>query len=951
MLDQIQTSTGLSLKIIRHNVYAALGYALLGLLGLLLAIPPGYASPVFPAAGLALVLMLVSGYRMLPGIWIGSLGLNIWVAWNQNDLTQESIALAVFLGMGAMLQAATGAWLVRKFVQDRWQTLMREQETFAFFLLGGPLSCVISASVAQLMLFFSGAIGAADISWSWWNWWAGDTFGVLVFAPLSLAFLGKQSYWKTRKAVIAPITLILVVLIVAGFVNTAKLESRQQQAEIQGIGQNIAFQLQERFNAYNETLSALRRLAELNPDMSFRQFDYFTQEILRESQGIAGLSYNYFVRDEDRPLFEQSHSTNVPGEPFQITELDAQGGLTVASKRPEYIVVTYITPLENNRKAVGYDIYSNPIRAEAIDRARHSGRPAATGLINLVQDQQNKAGILVLHPAYRQNFDRSGPEHPPEFTGFVVGALKIPDMVNSAAGNVAAPGIVFQLRDSAGQSGNQLLFSSAPGVADNANLDWRTTLTMADRNWELIVFPDADWLHAHRPWQAWALSFAGLLVASMLQLLMLVTTGRTLLIQETVDEQTAQLRANSEALQLAKVAAESANLAKSQFLANMSHEIRTPLNGVLGMAYLLQMPDIKDSERLDYARVITTSGNNLLTILNDILDLSKIEAGQIQLERRIFDPGQLMLETAALFAENANMKGLALDVSWHGKPHMRYCSDPVRISQMLANLVNNAIKFTPQGFVRIEARELESESASAETLLEFTVTDSGIGIPADKHDRLFKPFSQVDASTTRQYGGTGLGLSIVHNLARLLGGSAGFESQEGKGTKIWFRIRANPANTGDASNLAINDTGISGEIPIRNASQQSGLILVVEDNAISRTVIVSLLENQGFRCEVVANGQEAVNAVIQGMQPSLVLMDCEMPVMNGYQATEKIRQWERENGKKHLPIIALTANAFEENRQRCLAAGMDDFLAKPVNMNLLVAMLNKWANQPNASSR
>jgi signal transduction histidine kinase len=251
----------------------------------------------------------------------------------------------------------------------------------------------------------------------------------------------------------------------------------------------------------------------------------------------------------------------------------------------------------------------------------------------------------------------------------------------------------------------------------------------------------------------------------------------------------------------------------------MSHEIRTPLNGVLGMAYLLQKPDINDNERLDYARVIITSGNNLLVILNDILDLSKIEAGQIKLENHVFDPGQLLLETAALFAESANMKGLALDVSWHGEPQMRYCSDSFRISQMLANLVNNAIKFTPQGFVRIEARELRN--ASAETLLEFTVTDSGIGIPADKHDKLFKPFSQVDASTTRQYGGTGLGLSIVHHLAQLLGGSVGVESQEGKGARIWFRVRATPTSVGDASNPAESDTRMTGEVPVRTASPQA----------------------------------------------------------------------------------------------------------------------------------
>jgi CheY-like chemotaxis protein len=185
----------------------------------------------------------------------------------------------------------------------------------------------------------------------------------------------------------------------------------------------------------------------------------------------------------------------------------------------------------------------------------------------------------------------------------------------------------------------------------------------------------------------------------------------------------------------------------------------------------------------------------------------------------------------------------------------------------------------------------------------------------------------------------------------LLGGCTGFESQEGKGTRIWFRIRANPESTGDARDLSATAANTGDEVPVIKIAPQDRSILVVEDNAISRRVITALLENQGLRCKVAANGQEAVKEVMQGMQPAVVLMDCEMPVMSGYQAAETIRQWERENGKAHLPIIALTANAFEDNRQRCLAAGMDDFLAKPVNMDLLVAMLNKWTDQSNTPSR
>ena len=385
---------------------------------------------------------------------------------------------------------------------------------------------------------------------------------------------------------------------------------------------------------------------------------------------------------------------------------------------------------------------------------------------------------------------------------------------------------------------------------------------------------------------------------------------------------------------------EAANRTKSQFLAAMSHEIRTPMNGILGMAQLMMLPSLQEEERRDYGRVIMNSGRTLLTLLNDILDLSKIEAGRVELESLVFDPARLMDEIATLFAEEANAKGLRLTAGWQGDSGVRYKSDPVRLRQMLSNLVGNAIKFTGQGAVTVEGRVL---SAGGETaLLEFSVADTGIGIAPDKLPLLFQPFSQLDASTTRKYGGSGLGLSIVSNLAGLLGGEVGVDSREGEGTRIWFTCRVGLAADGEERRRS-ERFAWGEEAPAGEPGGQPSRILVVDDNATNRKVIEAMLKRLGHAVVSVHNGEEAVHHVLTGERPDLVLMDCQMPVMDGYQATEKIRQWEQSEGRPALPIVALTASAFAEDRERCLAAGMSDFLAKPVNIQELGAMLKKFS--------
>jgi signal transduction histidine kinase/DNA-binding response OmpR family regulator len=699
---------------------------------------------------------------------------------------------------------------------------------------------------------------------------------------------------------IALILGLLVTLMISGVLWQGQL--RALQDEVRKLGQDRAELLRSQLLRSMEALHAMTAFYNARGVVSREEFRIFVNEALGRQPELQALAWDPRVLGPEREKWEEkARAEGFAG--FKFTEEKSEGVLVPARQREEYFPVYFLESLKKNAPALGFDVGSEPLRKAALSRARDTGEAIATAPIRLAQEPGSQRGFVVFEPLYRGS-PTNQEERRLALQGFATAVFRIGDLVALSMGEASNSTLALSIHDKADSS----IIYQQEGERRKGAPSWETTLDVAGRHWTLLFEPTTAFTGLRGDSLPWLAIGAGLAITGLLSSHLWRSARRAAEIKQSNEVLLSEVATRKEA----EAAAEAANRAKSEFLANMSHEIRTPMNAILGYSQILARDGALPPFHRDAVATIQHSGDHLLHIINEILDLSKIDAGRMEVSITDFDIAALLRELAAMFQQRCEEKQLGLRLEMkdlEGSVCVR--GDEGKLRQVLINLLANAVKFTEKGRVTLRALPLEGEQ------WRFEVEDTGMGIASEALDSIFEPFQQGPSSG--QNSGTGLGLAIARRQMQILNGELTVRSKLGEGSCFMATLEL-PVSTmqGDQTRLALREV-------LHLAEGKKVRALVVDDISENRDVLATMLTMIGCEVVLAENGRQAIE-VVRVSRPQIVFMDMRMPELDGVEATRRIVE---EFGSMGLKIVATSASALVHEREAYLKAGCDDFVAKP----------------------
>lgn len=1027
----------------------AVCYFIAGYLGRSLAVPPGYATVIWPASGIALCALLVGGSKLWPGIWLGSFAFNLVTGFDSSaNFANASpiVAIAMLIGIGACAQALTALRFARRF--EGGIELSEINRMAKAILLVVALPCMVAPTIGVTTLFMADAMSMDQGPINWLTWYLGDLLGVVLimpilllssWSPVAVRWRGKVLQGFSALVAISLLCALMLTLYAWQFISERQFNQANTRFEI--LADNTDEALRYRLQIFQRALEGAAAFVSINGTVEPAQWREYVKrlDIDRAYPGMRGVGMFEEVPDSEMPAFRQRFEKEF-GQVFEIHP---------DIRRPEHFVINRIEPLARNHAALGLDLAFEQARRDAISLSKRRNTPILTRPITLVQDGRRGAGFLLMVPVR----DKEG-----KLTGRWIYAALVADELFSSL--IPQQGRDFALAVYNGEPGDrtthlyrtgempveprfvtertielagqnfslrwanlspfELRFaSSAPVVAVVSGLTITVllgvllvmllrreshtvreveaaTAELAERN-RMLELAEAtahighwhlDLTSNRLTWSDEVYRLHGLPIGEIPELKQAIDfyhPGDRQAVQISIDkavetgkpyEFTARIITTAGALRHVQVRgrvdkdasgnpaaiigviidrteetemrewltqsieeARAADQAKSSFLANMSHEIRTPMNGMIGFTELALSEEREPAQR-HRLQMIADSGNAMLRLLNDLLDFAKIEAEQMAIVSEPTDLRHTLRSCQRLMEPVAWAKGLSLVLDIDPSLPPRVMIDKMRLRQIVLNLLGNAVKFTEAGEVRLSAFISHMQSDQSEYIV-ITVRDTGIGIAADRLQNVFGKFTQADDTTARKYGGTGLGLPISAELAKLMGGELKAESELAKGSVFILCLPLELAAEPPAQKVVASHTEFQGR-------GKRLRILVAEDNPINQELTLAMVSKAGHDADLAHDGIETVDAVLaaneSGRPYDMVLMDMQMPRMDGLQASRKIRTAGIDASK--LPILAVTANAYADDIQRCEDAGMQAHLAKPLRITEMCSAIDHWSVRP-----